>query len=323
MKILEEELLDKIQEIEYYISQLERHLNRRLISRPVGNHDLERNYVFHLYDNWGFNAIFKIFNKKNRWNREVAALKTFRGSSIQTPRMLDFGIFDDGVEWTLIEFFEGIAFENISNQLSSEEIESIYYDMGIELAKIHESRQFDFFGNWDRNGNGIDCYRSFRDYFSTLFRSIEFCINGTSHTEQELIDSSINYIWHNMAIIDSVIEPKLCHNDFSSRNVIINRESTTGKYFLSSIIDFEQCLPSDPDKDLLYALYHAKMKSPESAAALLSGYKSLRQPSEFLFAKEAFYEIYNGLYIISWSKNSAPAHYEEGMELLRKNTTKS
>ncbi len=43
--------------------------------------------------------VIKLYCKKNRWNREVASLKLFANTEALVPEIVDYGIFDDGLEW--------------------------------------------------------------------------------------------------------------------------------------------------------------------------------------------------------------------------------
>lgn len=67
---------------------------------PIGNHELERHLVYRLSCD-SKDYVIKLYYKKNRWNREVASLKLFSNTEVLVPRIVDYGVFDNGLEWLI------------------------------------------------------------------------------------------------------------------------------------------------------------------------------------------------------------------------------
>ena len=123
--------------------------------KPVGHHELGRHLVYHVTNDNSLSVIFKLYYKKNRWNREVASLKLLTGSDVLCPGIKSYGILDDGTEWIIFEYLDGECFENIKDIIDEKSKTNILFELGNELGKIHSFRVFDFFGTWDENGKSV------------------------------------------------------------------------------------------------------------------------------------------------------------------------
>lgn len=291
-------------------------LNKNVSVFPVGNHHLERNLVYHIKTCDKSNIIFKLFLKKNRWNREVASLRLLSNSNIKCPALIDYGKLKNGCEWLMTSFFEGDCYDSVEKSISEGNKYDIYTDMGRELGKIHSIKEFDFYGNWDETGNSVDAYRNYYDYFLRHVNTILVELNNQSLPDNKLISSAVKKLLDNIHIVKSVKHSFLCHNDFGERNAIVTKSKDTWK--LNAIIDFEQSMPADKDKDILFVYKNLINKNCEYQNAFLNGYKEFGTIDDLYYAKENFYMIYFGLYICSWAFYQAPEHYAEGIDLLKK-----
>jgi len=88
-------------------------LNKNIKITPIGNHELKRHLVYSVKSEDEIIGVFKIYYKKNRWNREVASLKFLDGSGIKAPKILSLGKLEDGTEWLFMKYMEGEIFEKI------------------------------------------------------------------------------------------------------------------------------------------------------------------------------------------------------------------
>lgn len=69
---------------------------------PIGNHNLRRHYVYMI--NCGEKQyIIKIYYLNISWHREVFSLNHFSKTPVLAPKLINYGVFDDGVEWAMIE----------------------------------------------------------------------------------------------------------------------------------------------------------------------------------------------------------------------------
>ncbi len=281
---------------------------------PIGNHHLERNFVYYVKTHSGSSLIFKLYLKKNRWNREVASLELLKQSDILCPHIIDWGKLEDETEWLMTNYFDGYSLSLMQNVIDDHNKLSIYKDMGRQLGKLHSFKSFDFFGNWDENGNSVDNVNSYRVYFDKHIDSVLRELSNQSFPQEKLIKKAIKAVMDNIDILNCVTASCLCHNDFSERNSMVVKSNN--HWTLQAIIDFEQSLPSDRDKDLTYICNQLARKSPSYEHAFLEGYTEFCCLSKDFYAKKEFYLLYFGLYICSWSFKQAPEHYLEGIQLL-------
>lgn len=281
---------------------------------PVGNHELNRHLVYHVTDEEGLSLIFKLFFKKNRWNREVATLRLLSNTGVKCPNLVDYGVLDDGTEWVIIEHLPGEPFERVKEQIPINEQRNILNEMGMELGKIHSFRTFEHFGNWDENGNSMF---KFIDFKPAFIRSAEIVITqllGLNLPEKNLYVKGVQRLREQYSLLESVKYPRLCHNDFDARNVLVKKCSTGWE--LSGVIDFEQSFPWDSDKDIV-SLYYAFCKNDKvNEQAIIKGYTLYHPFSNNFYVKKDFYLLFNSLSICSWAYVQAPDHYRQGVELL-------
>ncbi len=291
-------------------------LCKRVSIMPIGNHHLERNLVHYVRTEDGGIYVFKIFLKKNRWNREVAALKLLASSNIRCPKLITYGRFEDGVEWLMTSFFDGYPMNSVYSAISESNKKALYMELGRELAKLHSYNGFSYFGNWDENCEGLDCTKSYKEFFLRHFDSIVSELYRQQLPNADLIKASVEKVYKEIDIINSVTDPCLCHNDYGERNALI--KSTKEGWMLEAVIDFEQSMPSDKDKDIAYVCANLSLKDSSYEAAFIEGYKEHGNISDDYYAKRSFYHLYFGLYICSWAYKHAPLHYAEGIALLKK-----
>lgn len=291
-------------------------VHKKVYLHPVGNHHLERHFVYHIFDDQGFQAIFKLYMKKNRWNREVAALKLLEHSDVKCPKLLGCGILDNDTEWLMIEYLDGKAFDQVEEQVSEEDKRIIYEEMGRELGKIHQYKAFDFFGNWNEIGSSVENIKDYETYFTAHMQTVFDEINKQELKEKELLKAAVKKLKQDYHLLTEVKTAHLCHNDFSERNVLVTRLEAGWR--LAAVIDFEQSMPSDKDRDLVYIRNILCCKDKDYEAAFIKGYQTICPIEEGYQKKKEFYQLYIGLYICSWAAKQAPDHYQEGIEILKR-----
>ena len=288
---------------------------RKLSIAPIGNHELNRNLVYRVTDDIGLSQVVKLYYKKNRWNREVATMSQLKDSDILVPKLIDYGVLKDGVEWCIMEYLEGIPLVEMFNRLSSGEKVFILEEMGAVLGTLH-SFSFKYFGNWDEKGNSLE--RAV-DYPSILIDKIEsnmLTLFQQRLPEVELQKRALEKLRGYYDLFDEVKTPRLCHNDFDGRNVLINRRGD--KWTLASVIDFEQSYPWDSEHDLKNMYHTIFLDLPELEEAFLKSYQRFHRLSESFNMKMKAYLLYLGLNICSWSYMQAPDYYRQGIELLER-----
>jgi len=134
---------------------------------PIGNHNLQRHLVYKLSCG-NKKYVIKIYYKKNRWNRELASLKIFANTEVLVPKIVDYGVSNNGLEWLIYDYIEGELLSQVDKKLSLDNLKEIYYGMGRQLGIIHYYKEFNFFGSMDENARSIQGFTTYREYFEDL-----------------------------------------------------------------------------------------------------------------------------------------------------------
>ena len=281
---------------------------------PIGNHNLQRHLVYKL-SSGSKKYVIKLYYKKNRWNREVASLKLFANTEVLVPKIVDYGIFDNGLEWLVYDFIEGELLTQVHEKLSLDNLKDIYYEMGRQLGIIHCHREFDFFGSMDENDMSIQGFVTYREYFEDLMNRILSELYSFEHQNLTLLKEAENRLKSMYSILDEVSKATLCHNDFSPRNILVSE--IDDKYYLKAIIDFEQSIPIDIDKELVQVYLPLIENDKVLAERFKSGYEEFgRINLSKLDLKRDFYNLHMGLGICAWAKEVNYEYYLEGMKIL-------
>ncbi|WP_406242547.1 aminoglycoside phosphotransferase family protein [Tissierella carlieri] len=298
------ELKDKLKPIIGIVDSIE----------PIGNHNLQRHLVYKLSCG-SKKYVIKLYYKKNRWNREVASLKLFANTEALVPKIVDYGIFDNGLEWLVYDFIEGELLTQVHEKLSLDNLKDIYYEMGRQLGIIHCHREFDFFGSMDENDMSIQGFVTYREYFEDLMNRILPELYSFEHQNLTLLKEAENRLKSMYSILDEVSKATLCHNDFSPRNILVSE--IDDKYYLKAIIDFEQSIPIDIDKELVQVYLPLIENDKVLAERFKSGYEEfVRINLSKLDLKRDFYNLHMGLGICAWAKEVNYEYYLEGIKIL-------
>ncbi|MBU5313836.1 aminoglycoside phosphotransferase family protein [Tissierella carlieri] len=288
---------------------------------PIGNHNLQRHLVYKL-SSGSKKYVIKLYYKKNRWNREIASLKIFANTEALVPKIVDYGIFDNGLEWLVYDFIEGELLTQVHEKLSLDNLKDIYYEMGRQLGIIHCHREFDFFGSMDENDMSIQGFVTYREYFEDLMNRILPELYSFEHQNLTLLKEAENRLKSMYSILDEVSKATLCHNDFSPRNILVSE--IDDKYYLKAIIDFEQSIPIDIDKELVQVYLPLIENDKVLAERFKSGYEEFgRINLSKLDLKRDFYNLHMGLGICAWAKEVNYEYYLEGMKILEETVNRS
>ncbi|MFP4016662.1 MAG: phosphotransferase family protein [Halanaerobiales bacterium] len=280
----------------------------------IGNHHLKRHLVHRFFSKNKY-YVMKLYFVKNRWNREVASLRFFKNTEILAPIIDSYGIFEDGIEWMIYEYQEGVLLSEVVDEIPERALNELYYQLGRQLGLIHTYREFDFFGSMNEKGISINGFKTYRAYFEYRMETFLEEIFAFKHEKPGLIRKSLMQIKSMYSILDEVQSGHLCHNDFDERNILIDK--IEGQYELKAIIDFEQCVPDDPDKELIYFYLPLKKGNRKLSEQFRSGYEEYRNIDEDrLLYKKDFYYLFKGIGICAWSKDVDYEYYLRGISFL-------
>ncbi len=298
------------------LEQVNKYIGCRYNVTEVGHHKLGRHLVFSIDDEKHRSYILKIYGKAFRFCNELIGLKLL-SNKIKCPKVLKSGDAFTEQEWILMSKIDGTILENVWDELCSENKASIMQEMGEILGKLHSLYEYDYYGIWKECGTFIINHQTYLEYRKDSDRSIMRNIYKQDLPFKELLNSSYERLIQCYEDICSIYPPRLCHHDFSARNVLVKNEGSQWK--ISGVIDFEHCYPDDPDIDFTDLYHTVFLDEPWLKEHFLKGYnKYMNTKVDELEHKMNYYLINKGLFICSWSYYVAPEYYLQGVELLKK-----
>ena len=281
---------------------------------PIGNHNLNRHLVYKVTlpeDTY----IIKFYYKWNRRNREIAAHKVLESSTdVKLPKMISYGVLDDGREWMAYEFIEGCMLDEIQPDLDEYELEYLFEEMGEQLGKIHSAKQFNYFGDWDENGQSLHEITSFKQCFIRRQESHVQTLRKFALPEKRMLEAAIALMREFYCILDPIHQSRLCHRDFDGRNILVVKGRV--RWEISGIIDFEQSSPYYTGSDLVNLYRKYFIDFPNLEKAFFVGYERFHQLDPYFVSLKDYMLLCLGVAICSWSYDDARPHYYEGIRIL-------
>ncbi len=281
---------------------------------PIGNHDLNRHLVYKVMlpsDTY----VIKFYYKWNRRNREIAAHKVLESySEVKLPKLINYGVLEDGREWMAYEFVEGHMLDEVQPDLDVYELECLFEEMGEQLGKIHGSKQFDYFGDWDENGKSLHDITSFKQCFIRRQESHVQTLRKFALPEKRMLEAAIALMREFYCILDPIHESRLCHRDFDGRNILVIKGRL--KWEISAVIDFEQSSPYYTGSDIVNLYRKYFIDSPNLERAFFTGYERFHKLDPYFVSLKDYMLLSLGVAICSWSYDDARPHYYEGIRIL-------
>lgn len=255
----------------------------------------ERNAVYSLKNG----DILKIYAKKIRWEQELLALGNVVRSSIFIPEILEAGAEED-LYWAVMTRGEGLALSDYGECYLSH-----LPSLGKLLGEYHSSNPVKDLSGWtNREG---------------FFGALPHSLKDSNETSLALLRESDFFDKDLLPLLTarlgeyglgSIGELVLCHNDFSERNLLVEKDSEVS-FLFKSFIDFELCFPGEPCSDMsrLFIEFLSREKRVIYIQEFLKGYFSSREPEENFSQKCYYYSLSLCLDVCTWARNRAPDYY--------------
>lgn len=270
----------------------------------IGHHELKRHMVFR-FEVDGVFLVIKLYFTADRWNREVASLRLLE-SEIMPLRLIQYGVCNE-VEYVVMNYIDAMMLCDVL-EIDSEKV---YYESGIQLAKIHQANTFEQFGILNHDLSFKIGFDSWNEYY--LYESNRHLTNlkKHKHPNQKLIDDAITMFLDTRKQMSGNYVPVLTHNDYGDRNIFVQDSDYI------TIIDFELSCVQDVYRELAFIEYQLKKRSSTAFDNFIQGYQTVREFNSELFHKNRrLYYLHFALAICSWSLTIDPIHYQEGVQLL-------
>ncbi|HKQ80193.1 MAG TPA: phosphotransferase [Blastocatellia bacterium] len=245
--------------------------------------------------------VLKIYADEYQWKMEKEAyvyglLAGRPGVTAPTVLVTDASKTLWQQNYAIMTKLDGIMLREAADSMSSDQLCSVYREMGLMLKQVHQIR-FDAFGYIGTRV--IEPKMSNADYMQCQFdkRLDEFERLGADPVIQQTIKS---YVDANTFLLGSCLSPSLCHNDFHDANVMVSRE--TGR--LVGILDVENAVAGDPLLDIAKTAIYPSQGNGPKLECLLEGYGGLPPGGD---ARIQIYQLYHSLELWDWMMARDPS----------------
>ena len=197
--------------------------------------------------------------------------------------------------YTIMTKLDGVMLREAADAMSTEQLCSVYREMGLMLKQVHQVR-FDAFGYI--GARVIEPKMSNAEYMQYQFdkKPDEFQRLGGDPVIRQAVRS---YVDTNRFLFGSCLSPSLCHNDFHDANVMVSRE--TGR--LVGILDVENAVAGDPLLDIAKTAIYPSQGNGPKLESLLEGYGELPPDGN---ARLRMYQLYHSLELWDWIMSRDP-----------------
>lgn len=281
---------------------------------PIGNHEIRRHLVYKVQSKKGA-FVFKYYYQETYGGREISALKLIKSSPIKKATLVDFGTFGENREWLMMTMLDGMPMDKIMKAMSKEDLISIYREMGVNLALLHESHTFNQFGDLKADGSFLKQYSTYKEAFIANNHYTHDKIYKCIDSSKPIYLEGIKRLERNLNLLDHVKTAHLTHMDYSPRNIFITKEKS--RPLLKAVLDFELSRPWDKNADFSQLKLRNFSNPPDYEQAFYEGYNSYSKLNEGFQETSDFYMLNLCLQICSWAKNVAPDYYNMAFKTLQ------
>ncbi|MBF4694768.1 aminoglycoside phosphotransferase family protein [Fusibacter ferrireducens] len=275
---------------------------------PCGNHNLNRNLVFKVYTSTA-QWIIKFYYKPLKRTREINALSFFKQAHLE---IIDQGILDNGIEWLVYNFVEGQLLEQCYESISEANLNTLFFDMGREMARLHNVELFDYFGDWvPQKQSALEHYKDF------IINDTERLILNNLHHNQDqnhILNAAIDLLRNEYKHIRQLNVGRLCHRDFDGRNIIVSFSNET--YKLDTILDFEKCVVFNEYFDIIGLYRKYFLNAPQLIKPFKMGYEDILKIDSSFNEELKFNLLRLGIDLSSWAKYVSNDFYVETINYL-------
>lgn len=196
-------------------------------------------------------------------------------TDLPVPRVIEHNL-RHSPPYFLMEKLEGEPFSDKKQDYDPETLETLVYEAGRALAKIHSSMNYENYGFIMENS--VELEKTNQDWNETFKAIVEDKLDGFEDTEfGNYKQDAENFIDRELDIMGKPAAPVLGHNDFRPGNLLVKGEDIVG------IVDWARAFSTDP----LYELVTAELNFmneleniiPEEGISIefRNGYSSIRE----------------------------------------------
>lgn len=267
--------------------------------QPVGNHELKRHLVYKFKEN-NQSRIIKIYYKELRLENEVYVYQHAKVWGIPTAEMIAYGTLSDGRDYIILTELPGEVMANI--KLCRETEVQLYNKIGMYLSKMHRIEM-----NLNQNKLYEPSLHKIEKYMLDIAKL------PLGHEAHELLNKAYVEYKHLLMTTDFNNMPYgFCHNDFDSRNVLVEDGQITG------IIDFEISGYGSIEMDLINLQRKIFSKDKVLEEAFFKGYSEYSKLDMTAYATRMQVNLLaDVIENCSWAFDQASAYFDENIAFLK------
>jgi len=265
---------------------------------------LDRNHVY-IFNIKNKNYIIKISFSLENWTNETKVLDILKKYSF-VPQVI-FKEKESEFNYVIMESIDGTAAIKKIKNFDKKTKDIFIYNLGLNLAKIHSFKEFNFYGSWEEYGEkNLIKHRKNKDI--NMINRIEK--NSLRHNK--IIKEGLNILESERNKLLN-FKPKLTHKDFSLRNILADK---TGK--ITGVLDYEHSEPEDPSLDICSIFHSDLLDEKHNFQIFKKGYEEILEfPYNFLNNKK-YYLANTGIYLCGRFSSENTDIHSRGLTLIKK-----
>ncbi len=229
---------------------------------------------------------FKVYLEGQPRQEAYALKRVAQHAGVTVPHLLHY---DDGLvtlsrPYALLTRPAGLILATALPRLSPEDQETVGYELGRYLAKLHTvpfARYGGYFGQDERASHSEQAYTLTR-----LNESLDGCRQNALLAPD--IGDELQRLFQETAALNRQ-EPCLVHGDFQATNVSV--EEGYGGCHVVAFLNFENSVAWSPEWDMVQLFGHLFDDYPPLQESFLAGYRTAGQLSEYFWGRLELYQL--------------------------------
>jgi aminoglycoside phosphotransferase (APT) family kinase protein len=187
-------------------------------------------------------VVLRIYRDGAEACRKELALHELIQRKVRVPRILhiESNGFEEIPPFAILEFVEGITFQQLKQTRELEAIHEAAYSVGETLAAIG-TFQFPEAGRLEARGNQLSVGSTFIEGPNPVPRLLDTFLASSkcqARAGSKLIEQIFRFAWDRSAEIPDLENARsLVHNDFGNRNILVHE--VNGHWEVAAILDWE------------------------------------------------------------------------------------
>ena len=274
----------------------------------MSHHKDPRNYVVIVDGKY----VLKIYGDKDRWKGEVENLVRIHPAGFHIPHLIDYGMINPYNGWVLTNLLPGTIMEKEPQYLDSKEKKAVWYKLGERFFQFHNANTVNY-----KDAVVYSRKPPFPGimYWDSIL--LQYTEQKERITKNDFYGSENEYLkafsqiedWLTIQKKKDAVPLVMCHNDFSTRNILYQPDSF-------GLIDFEMGCYAPRESD--FAQLAMKLQKDGLFESFLDGYYSSRKPVLERNPKTIrMFILIKSVEICSWAYDRANDYYHLAFDMLK------